>query len=172
MFQIHNPDKDITDLDVCHSCDNPSCVNIDHLFAATHLENIQDCISKNRHMKGSMQTNSTLTESVVIDILNNIENGNITSIQQISNKYLIMESVIYRILNEKTWMHITKDFDMKKIKNMVTHTEFRKKLSDTDVLDIKSRLNNNESVKSVSILYNVDTSSIYKIKNGIFYSYV
>lgn len=33
-------------LEICHTCDNPPCMNPDHLWAGTHLENMQDRSAK------------------------------------------------------------------------------------------------------------------------------
>lgn len=51
MWQLANG-KTPKNLEVCHKCDNPPCVNPDHLFLATHKDNLLDAKSKGRMASG------------------------------------------------------------------------------------------------------------------------
>ncbi len=46
---------------VMHTCDNPSCVNPVHLRAGTQKENMQDCASKGRTVRGERAFGAKLT---------------------------------------------------------------------------------------------------------------
>ena len=42
---------------VCHTCDNPGCINPDHLFVGTPKDNTQDMMQKGRHVTPFVEGN-------------------------------------------------------------------------------------------------------------------
>jgi hypothetical protein len=53
---------------VCHRCDNPPCVNPDHLFLGTPGDNVRDMLSKGREARGFDLPHTRLTETQVREI--------------------------------------------------------------------------------------------------------
>jgi len=88
---------------VCHSCDNPGCVNPEHLWTGTHAENIADKMKKGRNRLGEDVPQSVLTETQVKAIR---ELSGTASQQAIANMFDVNQTTISRILRRKYWTHI------------------------------------------------------------------
>ena len=53
MYEIHHGDNP-GDMHVLHKCDNPLCVNPDHLFLGTHKDNCEDRAQKGMGTKSKL----------------------------------------------------------------------------------------------------------------------
>ena len=53
---------------ICHTCDNPACVRVEHLFLGTYRTNMQDCVAKRRQAVGERNGRAKLTWGQIKDI--------------------------------------------------------------------------------------------------------
>ena len=88
---------------VCHKCDNPKCVNPDHLFLGAHQDNMDDMKKKGRGrgLKGEQSPMAKLTEDDVIAIRKDND-----SYRKIAEKHGVSTSLIGHIKNRRQWRHV------------------------------------------------------------------
>ena len=90
---------------VCHTCDNPSCVNPSHLFIGSSDDNILDMMIKDRHLKGEDNGGARLTNAQVIQIRELHATG-VTTSRKLGRQFNVGKSTILRILSGKCWAHL------------------------------------------------------------------
>ena len=90
---------------VAHKCDNPGCINPEHLFITTALGNMQDRDMKKRGYCGERTKWAKLSEKDVLDIRERYKNG--MSLSQVATIYnQVTAGCIQAIIARRTWKHI------------------------------------------------------------------
>lgn len=117
---------------VCHTCDNPSCINPKHLFLGTAQDNTHDCFNKGRDKrkgrklssihrarigdfqrgkscpqrgrKGGENPSAKLNSHSVIEIRRKHAAG--IKMKDLVSEYKVHRSTILCIIKRKTWKHI------------------------------------------------------------------
>jgi len=91
---------------VCHKCDNPSCINPEHLFLGTNKDNMQDKVKKGRKngggpARGERNGSAKITKADVLEIRKLHANG--ISGRKIADKFGISDSQVFRIILNQCW---------------------------------------------------------------------
>lgn len=89
---------------VCHHCDNPACVNPDHLFLGTDADNSRDMTEKGRSMVGEKHPGAKLTKKKVLKIRSLYATGDYTQ-RELAKMFDIAQSVISGIIHKRGWVH-------------------------------------------------------------------
>jgi len=91
---------------VCHSCDNPRCVNPAHLWLGTQADNVRDMMAKGRNgqvtRRGMASNKCKLFEWQVLYIVHSTDSDRV-----LGEIFNVTASAIYNIRNGKAWAHLT-----------------------------------------------------------------
>ena len=92
------------ELFICHKCDNPPCVNPNHLFAGTANDNVQDKVNKNRQAQLQEHGRAVLNNQQAKEIKDLLAKGYARS--QLAKMYHVSKSIIIDIDRGFTWKNI------------------------------------------------------------------
>ena len=153
-WEIHNGPIP-KDLFILHKCDNPPCVNPEHLFIGTQIDNMRDCAINER-------TKSKLSRETIFKIRSDYATGKFFQ-RELADKYGTTLGIMHHIIRNRSFKHVENPLDN------IDKVRFGKsKLRPENVKEIRERYEKGGiTKKELSIIYNVDEPCIYKIINRI-----
>jgi len=94
---------------ICHKCDNPSCVNPNHLFVGTHGDNMRDKIKKGRAKNPPLNLGvkhhlSKVNPDIVKEIRYLFSQG--ATQTSLATKFSLHISSMHNICRNKTWKNV------------------------------------------------------------------
>lgn len=94
---------------VCHRCDVPNCINVDHLFLGTAADNNHDRDAKGRHtpLRGSRSGTAKLAEWQVVEIKKRLGSGE--KIRLLAEDFAVSMGAISSIKYGRNWAHVRVD---------------------------------------------------------------
>ncbi len=92
---------------ICHSCDNPGCINIDHLFIGTWADNNRDRAKKGRNANthGEKHPRAKLTNDQAREIKQLLRTTNCTQ-KEIGARFGVSWMVVAKIKEGKNWSSV------------------------------------------------------------------
>lgn len=90
--------------ELMHKCDNPSCVNPNHLLVGTHSQNMQDCAKKGRNVIfcGENNHNSKLSLGDVMEIRKLWSSGEYSK-RELGEKFGVSPTQISNVVLGRQW---------------------------------------------------------------------
>lgn len=83
---------------ILHRCNNRRCINVEHLYAGTQKQNMQDAIAAGTTLKGERNHRGKLTADDVLSIRVDARPH-----QEIAEEYQVSRAAISQIIRRETW---------------------------------------------------------------------
>lgn len=97
LWVLHDPEV----------CNNPRCVNPDHLRLGTAAENTRDRVAAGTDIRGERVAGARLKAADVIEI-RRLRRAGATEME-LANRYGVHRTSINLIINRKTWAHLPEE---------------------------------------------------------------
>ena len=93
-------------MSICHRCDNPPCVNPDHLFIGTQADNGADMVAKGRgsSTQGIERSNARLNDEAVRLIRGAEPRHGLAC--SLAREYGVSDTTIRKIRSGQKWRHV------------------------------------------------------------------
>ncbi len=89
---------------VRHKCDNPPCINPEHLEIGTQADNVQDKVVRGRCIRGESLSWAKMTDETVLEMRQKFSSGISRAI--LAKQYGISWSMADKICSGKSWTHL------------------------------------------------------------------
>ena len=141
---------------VCHTCNNRSCVNPNHLYTGTNEDNMKD-LADSGVLKGENNPASKLTKFNVIQI-RRIHHKGTKNTRELAKMFNVSQLLISRIIRGVSWKHVGGPL-FKGVKS-------KGRTSYLDVKKIRELYSNGLSIQELSVKFDKYNSTIYRIVFG------
>ena len=92
---------------VLHKCDNPACINPEHLFLGTNGDNMKDKVKKERQSRlfGDKNGRCVMTKDLVIELRQLYASGKF-SYRDLVGRFNISQTQVARIIKKESWLWV------------------------------------------------------------------
>lgn len=101
LWALKNSPEEILGRYVLHTCNNPSCIKLEHLYLGSQKDNVQDQIQNGTFVRGSKNGKSLLDELSVEHI-----RSSSFSINALAKYYDVSYQTVWDVRKRRSWRHL------------------------------------------------------------------
>ncbi|MCU0540937.1 MAG: HNH endonuclease [Oscillatoriaceae cyanobacterium Prado104] len=152
-----------TYMDACHVCDNPSCINPEHLWAGTRTQNLLDASKKGRTQgKSHPLSNAKLDWENVREIRQRLAAGE--RMKDLAKEYGVGWGAIHNIKYHVTWKEVGEEVPVPRMGGYLD-----RHLTFAQAQEVRERIKRGESIGKIARELGVSRNVISDIKNYVTY---